>query len=116
MTSIPGWPLDSTGLTPADVPADYNVFPDIWNDGMGFEPIVVGRETNDAGREVILISLSPGHVISATLISGGDDQVRAAIDAVKALAAQGRSPLPAAPQTPPGGSPAVTEGEQRGEQ
>lgn len=116
MTSLPDWPLESTGLTPADVPADYNVFPDIWNDGSGYEPIVVGRETDDAGREVILISLSPGNVISATLISGGDDQVRAALEAVKALAAQGRSPLPAAPQTPPGGPPAATQGDQRGDQ
>lgn len=116
MTSLPGWPLESTGLTPADVPADYNVFPDIWNDGSGYEPIVVGRGLNDDGGETILISLSPGHVISATLISGGDDQVKAAIEAVKALAARGRTPLPAAPFIPPEGPPATDGGEQRGEQ
>lgn len=101
--TLPQWPLDSTGLTPADVPADYNVFPDVWNDGLGYGPIVVGREPNDTGGEVILISLSPGHTISATLPIGGEAQVRAALEAVRALGRQGRSPLRPASSSPPAG-------------
>lgn len=109
--TLPQWPLDSAGLTPDDVPADYNVFPDMWNDGRGYEPIVVGRIPNDTGGETILISLSPGNTISATLPVGGEDQVRAALEAVRALGAAGRQPLRPAPQTPPGGPAGQVGGE-----
>lgn len=90
-------------MSAEDVPYGYNVFPDIWNDGRGYEPIIVGRERSDTGREVILISLSPGQVISATLVSGEEGQVKRVLEAVKALGATGRTPLPDGPPTPPGG-------------
>lgn len=97
-------------MTPADVPANYNVFPDVWNDGLGYEPVVIGQEPTPDGRVMILISLSPGHTISATLNTGGKDQVEAAIQAIKRLASAGRSPLPAGPESPPRGPSAPVQG------
>lgn len=102
--TIGPWPLESTGLTPADVPADYNVYPDIWNDGRGYKPVVVGRIANPTGTVTILISLSPGNTISATLPIGAEHEVSALLGVVEALAAAGRGPLPASPPVPPGGS------------
>lgn len=109
--TIGPWPLESTGLTANDVPADYNVFPDIWNDGSGYEPMVISQEITPGGRVMILIALSPGQTISATLVSGEEGQVKRALDAVRVLAATGRSPLPGSAPTPPGALPAPSAGE-----
>lgn len=105
------WPLESAGLTPADVPADYNVYPDIWNDGRGYEPKVIGQEISPGGRVTILISLSPGQTISATLVSGEEGQVKRVLEAVRALGATGRTPLPGGAPTPPGAPPSPSAGE-----
>lgn len=109
------WPLEGSGLTESEVPADYNVFPDMFNDGRGYEPIIVGREILENGMQRILISLSPGVHLSATLPIGDEAQVRAALEATKALADRGRHPLPAGPSTPPEGLSGAPEGLQRGE-
>lgn len=105
------WPLESSGLTPEDVPADYNVYPDIWNDGRGYEPKVISRGTSADGRVTILISLSPGQTISATLVSGEEGQVKRALEAVRGFGATGRTPLPGRPPSPPGGRPSPSAGE-----
>lgn len=102
-------------MTPSDVPRDYNVWPDMWNDGRGYEPIVLSRRILDNGMAMILISLSPGVLISATLQTGVEAEVKAALEAVKALGAQGRRPLPPAPESPDQGPAGPIDGGQRGE-
>lgn len=87
MERIP-WPTTHTGLTPADIPKEYSAFTTIWDDHRGYEPKIVGREIDDHGREVILIALSPGVMITTTLISAGsapEDSAAKAVAAIKAL-------------------------------
>jgi hypothetical protein len=67
------WPTTHAGLTPADIPGDYSAFTTIFDDHRGYEPRVVGRETNDDGRIVILVAISPGAVIPITLVDAGAD-------------------------------------------
>lgn len=87
MKRIP-WPTTHTGLTPADIPKEYSAFTTIWDDHRGYEPKIVGREIDDHGREVILVALSPGVMITTTLISTGqtpEDSGSTLVQAIKAM-------------------------------
>jgi hypothetical protein len=84
MDRIP-WPTTHTGLTPADIPADYSAFTTIFDDHRGYEPKVVGREIDDDGRIVILVAISPGAVISITLVNAGADPGEEIVKVVAAV-------------------------------
>lgn len=84
------WPTLHTGFTPADIPIGYSAFTTIWDDHRGYEPKVVGHEVDDAGRTVIMVAISPGAVISITLVNagqtlgGGGTAVLEALGAIRA--------------------------------
>lgn len=54
--------------TPEELPWGYSIYRSIWDDLSGYEPMIVGSDTDPTGREVILIALSPGQYVSATMI------------------------------------------------
>lgn len=90
MERIP-FPTLHTGLTPDDIPYGYSMFPSIWDDLSGYEPRVVGHETDDAGRMVILVALSPWSKIATTVVSAGQTPEaagEAVLEAVRALRSQ----------------------------
>lgn len=70
MERVP-WPTDHAGLTADDIPIGYSAYATCWDDLHGYAPQVAGDDTDDSGRTVILLSLSPGHYESVTLVSAG---------------------------------------------
>lgn len=99
------WPTLHTGLEPKDIPIGYHAFDTIWDDDRGYEPRVVGYETDADGRQVILLAISPGAVISATMVSAGQPRERAGqrlVEAVQAIQATGFRPPPETPAESPG--------------
>lgn len=90
MERIP-FPTLHTGLTPDDIPYGYSAFASVWDDLRGYEPRVVGHETDDAGRMVILVTLSPGSVIATTVVNAGQTPEaagEAVLNAIRALRSQ----------------------------
>ena len=53
------------------MPYDYSAYPTLFDDLSGYAPAIVGMSLGPDGREVILIALSPGKVISSTLVGQG---------------------------------------------
>lgn len=70
MTDIP-FPPESAGLTPDDIPYGYSAYRTIWDDKMGYARQAVGSYTDENGRLVILIALSPGQYVPVTMVSAG---------------------------------------------
>lgn len=70
MTDIP-FPPDSAGLTADDIPYGYSHYRTIWDDKAGYERRAVGSRTDENGRTVIMVALSPGQYIEATMVSAG---------------------------------------------
>lgn len=66
------WPVDHDGTGPDDLPYDYSMFPTLFDDKRGYAPLVVGHGMDDTGRETIMVALSPGSYLSATVISAGE--------------------------------------------
>lgn len=93
------WPTLHSGLTPADIPIDYSAYTSVLDDGRGYAPVVVGSETDDHGREVILVALSPGVYQAFTLVSAGAVGEAAAEALVRAL---GHLRDAVGPTAPPG--------------
>ena len=99
------WPTTHAGLTPADIPYDYNAFPTMWDDDSGYEPHVVGSEVDDAGRTVIMVALSPGRVVPYTMVLAGQDvgtASKALLEALSAVRATSSNPGLLPPQRPAG--------------
>lgn len=65
------WPTSYDGTTPEELPYNYSAYPTLFDDLSGYEPKVVGMQLAPDGREVILVALSPGRVISSTLVGQG---------------------------------------------
>lgn len=70
MTAIP-FPPESAGLTADDIPYGYSHYRTIWDDDSGYERAAVGSETDENGRLVILLALSPGRYVPVTMVSAG---------------------------------------------
>lgn len=66
------WPVDHDGTTAEDLPYGYSYFPTLFDDKRGYDPLIVGHGIDDNGRETIMIALSPGAYLSATLIGQGE--------------------------------------------
>ena len=70
MTDIP-FPPESAGLTADDIPYGYSHYRTIWDDKRGYKPMAVGSSTDENGRKVIMIALSPGQYVPVTMVSAG---------------------------------------------
>jgi hypothetical protein len=97
------WPTLHTGLTPDDLPYGYSAYPAEFDDGRGYDPVVVGSEVNEDGRLVIKIALSPGTYGYATVVLAGQAPEVASRAVVAALGAFLRPGVPARGQ--PSGDP-----------
>lgn len=83
MKRVP-YPTLHTGLTPDDIPYGYSAYNTIFDDGRGYDPQVVGHDTDENGRQVIIVALSPGNYVGCTMVSVGWDLELASNTVVKA--------------------------------
>lgn len=67
------YPTLHAGLTPEDLPYGYTAYQTVFDDGSGYAPAVVGSETDENGRLVIIVALSPGAYVRCTMVSAGWD-------------------------------------------
>lgn len=70
MSDIP-FPPESAGITADDIPYGYSHYRTIWDDKRGYAPKAVGVSTDENGREVIMVALSPSQYIAVTMVSAG---------------------------------------------
>lgn len=91
MTDIP-FPPESAGLTADDIPYGYSHYRSIWDDKRGYKPTPVGSSTDENGRMVIMIALSPGQYIPVTMVSAGWDVEQAGAALVAMIAEATRLP------------------------
>lgn len=70
MSDIP-FPPESAGLTADDIPYGYSHYRTIWDDKRGYKPVAVGTSTDENGRQVIKVALSPSQYIEVTMVSAG---------------------------------------------
>lgn len=70
MNDIP-FPPESAGITADEIPYGYSHYRTIWDDKRGYAPKTVGVSTDENGRMVIKVALSPGQYIDATMVSAG---------------------------------------------
>jgi hypothetical protein len=70
MTDIP-FPPESAGLTADDIPYGYSMYRSIWDDKRGYARKAVGSSLDENGRLVIMVALSPGQYVPATMVSAG---------------------------------------------
>lgn len=95
MTNIP-FPPESAGLTADDIPYGYSYYRTIWDDKRGYKPMAVGDSTDENGRQVIKVALSPGQYIEVTMVSAGGDPEQASADLIAMIAEATKLPdLPA---------------------
>lgn len=101
MTSRLPYPTLHSGLTPEDLPYGYTAYQTVFDDGRGYAPVVVGSETDENGRLVIIVALSPGVYTRCTMVSAGWNLEQASELVLGAWAAvQAHEVLPCdAPQT-----------------
>lgn len=65
------YPTLHAGLTAEDVPYGYSAYTTVFDDGRGYEPVVIGSEVDENGRLVIIVALSPGAYVRCTMVSAG---------------------------------------------
>lgn len=65
------FPPESAGITPDEIPYGYSHYRTIWDDKKGYARAIVGKTTDENGREVIMIALSPGVYVPVTMVSAG---------------------------------------------
>lgn len=70
MNEIP-FPPESAGIMADDIPYGYSHYRTIWDDKRGYAPKAVGVSTDESGREVIMVALSPSQYIAVTMVSAG---------------------------------------------
>lgn len=70
MSGIP-FPPESAGLTAGDIPYGYSHYRTIWDDNSGYDRKAVGTSTDENGRMVIMVALSPGRYVPVTMVSAG---------------------------------------------
>jgi hypothetical protein len=70
VTDIP-FPPESEGITPDEIPYGYSAYRNIWEDKSGYDRTAVGETTDENGRTVIMIALSPGRYVPVTMVSAG---------------------------------------------
>lgn len=109
MTTIP-FPPESAGLTPDDIPYGYSMYRTIWDDHRGYDRKAVDASTDENGRTVIMVALSPGEYIRATMVSAGwaADQAGSALlgmitEAIDQPGAAGHHPRTGSARAPDGG-------------
>lgn len=109
MTHIP-FPPESAGITADEIPYGYSAYRTIWDDKIGYTRMAVGNTTDENGRMVIMIALSPGRYVPATMVSAGwaADQAETALlgmitEAVEAPGSAGHHPRTGSARAPYGG-------------
>lgn len=70
MTDIP-YPPESAGITADEIPYGYSHYRTIWDDKRGYDRKAVGETTDENGRQVIKVALSPSQYIDVTMVSAG---------------------------------------------
>lgn len=70
MTDIP-FPPESAGVTAGEIPYGYSHYRTIWDDKTGYARTTVGDTTDENGRMVIMLALSPGVYVPVTMVSAG---------------------------------------------
>lgn len=70
MTDIP-FPPESAGVTADEIPYGYSHYRTIWDDKKGYSRTTVGDTTDENGRMVIMLALSPGVYVPVTMVSAG---------------------------------------------
>lgn len=105
------YPPESAGITADEIPYGYSHYRTIWDDKRGYARTVVGEETDENGRSVIMVALSPGQYVSVTLVSAerpaeqaGTGLLRMITEAVEAPDRAGKHPRTGSARAPYGGA------------